>query len=143
MTYAGRSLLISGDTYGRDIGDSPETCEAAESEMVQRASAIPIKSDVLIAPHHGADNGSSACFIKAVAPTYVIFSAGHAHKHPRSTTVQRYLDEGVAVDKIFRTDLGDNEGAEEWSRGAGAGDKAGDDNVVVRMSAEGVLHVEQ
>ena len=41
----------------------------------------PMSSFVLIAPHHGADNASSTCFIRAVDPHWVIFPAGHAHEH--------------------------------------------------------------
>ncbi|NIQ14291.1 MAG: hypothetical protein GTO02_07775, partial [Candidatus Dadabacteria bacterium] len=65
--------------------------------MVANKDNVSLKSDVIIAPHHGADNGSSKCFIEAVDPTYVIFSAGHRHDHPRAVTAQRYIDHGVSV----------------------------------------------
>lgn len=37
-------------------------------------------------------------------PDFVIFPAGHDHEHPTANTAQRYIDDGVNVDNIFRTD---------------------------------------
>ena len=69
--------------------------------MVDRASAtdpdelVTIKSDVMIAPHHGGNNGSSKCFIEAVDPTFVVFPAGHAHHHPTKGAAERYTGAGI------------------------------------------------
>ena len=94
-------------------------------------------------------NGSSTAFIEAVSPEYVIFSAGHAHRHPWNSAAQRYLIYGVAEDKMFRTDRGDNEVSDdeagmEWpSPGAGEEpDKIGDDDVDVLLPKEGAVVVE-
>jgi hypothetical protein len=144
LEYHGNSVLFCGDTVGRHIGDDKDVCIAAEREMVNQSSAVPIRANVIVAPHHGADNGSSTKFIKAVNPTYVIFSAGHKHNyfHPRKTTAQRYLDNGVNINNIFRTDLGDNEGGEEWSYGGtGKVDKAGDDNVDITIDEKSNIEV--
>lgn len=54
-----------------------------------------LRIDVMIAPHHGGNNGSSRCFIEATTPTHVIFSAGHQHDHPADVTAQRYIDFGI------------------------------------------------
>jgi len=134
LVYDGKSVLFPGDTVGRGIGDPAETCIAAEREMVENAVAIPIDSDILIAPHHGADNGSSSCFIEAVSPEWVIFPAGHSHEHPRASTAERYLAAGVDIDNIFRTDRGDNEGPPEWEHLSGnTKDRRGDDTVLIRL----------
>ena len=74
--------------------------------MVDMAGVIDIDSDVLIAPHHGADNGSSTEFISAVSPDFVIFSAGHRHDHPSNVTAQRYITSGVNVANMFRKHIG-------------------------------------
>lgn len=50
--------------------------------MVDRSEVIKIDSDVIVAPHHGANNGSSEKFIEKVSPEFVIFGAGHDHQHP-------------------------------------------------------------
>ena len=128
LVFAGRSILFTGDAVGRHIGDPADALLGSERVMVENAAVIAIDSDVLIAPHHGVDNGSSAAFIHAVSPTWVIFPSGHAHSHPRATTAARYLAHGVALDRIFRTDLGDDEGDSEWDHGrvAGQRDAVGD-----------------
>ena len=144
LEFKGKSILFTGDAVGRHIGDDPDEIIASEKFMVDNKGTTPIDSDVLIAPHHGADNGSSTKFIKAVSPTWVIFSAGHDHKHPTASAAKRYLDNGVAKDHMLRTDLGDDEGSIEWKHGRKNGhtDKAGDDDVDILIRSNGEIVVE-
>lgn len=144
LYFAGRSILFTGDAVGRHIGDPADTIIASERFMVENSAVIPIDSDVLIAPHHGADNASSTNFISAVSPEWVIFSASHAHRHPRADAAQRYLDSGVALDHIFRTDLGDNEGGDEWDHGSNTpgGNVLGRDNVDILIRPNGEVLVD-
>jgi competence protein ComEC len=146
LSYKGKqSILLCGDAVGRHRDSPPGTCIAAEREIVDRAPTVTIKSDVVVAPHHGANNGSSEDFIRAVSPKYVIFSAGHSanYKHPTKAAAERYLAAGVDVKKMFRTDLGDDEGPEEWDVGRipNSHDASGDDDVEVKVSNAGVLTV--
>jgi beta-lactamase superfamily II metal-dependent hydrolase len=132
--YGGHSVLITGDTLGRAQGNPASVCSYAERIMAGNAAAVPIDSDVLIGQHHGADNSTSTCFIRAVSPRFVIFSAGHEFNHPREATVQRLVANGVALANIFRTDLGDNEGGTEMVAGSGrCADPRGDDDVEIRL----------
>jgi len=134
--YGGHSVLLTGDSLGRRQGDPANTCAYAERIMRDRALAgtVAIDSDVLIAGHHGADNASSTCFIQAVSPRFVVFSAGNEYHHPRQATVTRLTDNGVALSDIFRTDLGDNEGGTEMTEGAGeCADPTRDDDVEIRL----------
>jgi len=119
--------------------------------MVDNAAAVPLKSDVLLAPHHGGDNGSSACFIQAVDPKFVVFSAGHSHDHPTADAAGRYLAHGVPLANMFRTDLGDDESANdtanterEWDHGRipGCSDQRGDEDVDIVIRADGTAEVE-
>lgn len=144
LSYKGKSILYTGDAVGRDIGDPAGTLIATEKFMVDNADTIGIDSDVLIAPHHGGDNASTEGFIKSVSPTFVIFSAGHEYKHPRKTTAKRYLDYGVSLKKIFRTDLGDDEGVDEWDEGRILGniDGRGDDDVDILIRENGEVVVD-
>lgn len=143
LQYKGRSILFCGDAVGRHIGDPDDVCIAAEKFMVEMAEVLPLKSDVIIAPHHGADNGSSTRFIKTVAPTYVIFSAGHKHEHPRAAAARRYSSAGVKVKNMFRTDRGDNEGGDEWEVGRGdSPDRPGDDDVDILIGKDGAVKVQ-
>ena len=108
---------------------------------------VALAAGVLVAPHHGADNGSSTCFIEAVDPDFVIFSAGSQFGHPRDSTARRYLDHGVGLDSIFRTDRGDDEdgdvGSFEWKNGSVSGcqDQKGDDDVDIVIVEGGALSV--
>jgi competence protein ComEC len=145
LVFAGKSILFCGDAVGRHIDDPVDSCIAAEKFMVDNAGIIPIDSDVIIAPHHGADNGSSTAFIEAVSPEFVVFSAGHDHGHPTAAAAQRYLDFGVSIDKIFRCDLGDDEGDEdEWTHWQvpGTTDGDGDDTVDILTRPTGQILVE-
>jgi|TARA_R110000772_G_scaffold257336_2_gene374097 beta-lactamase superfamily II metal-dependent hydrolase len=141
LAFAGRAILFTGDAVGR-TGDGDKDCWATEKYMVDNTPQVPLQSDVLIAPHHGADNASSRCFIEAVDPDWVIFPAGSDHEHPREATAQRYLTHGVARERIFRTDLGDDEGEAEWAHGASpAGDSRGDDDIEIIITARGEVTV--
>ena len=144
LYFAGRTILFTGDAVGRHIGDPADAMIASERFMVENSEVIPIDSDVLIAPHHGADNGSLTAFINAVSPEWVIFSAGHAHHHPRSEAAQRYLDNGVELDHIFRTDLGDDEGGDERGHGNSTpgGNVLGRDNVDILIRPSGEVLVD-
>lgn len=63
-----------------------------------------LKSDILIAPHHGSSGSSSDIFLNNVEPEYVIISCGWQNRFgfPRNIVLNRYEKRGI---KIFRTDL--------------------------------------
>lgn len=143
VEYAGRSVLFGGDAVGRYDDEPDDDLRATEHFLINNASQW-LNSDIVIAPHHGADNGSSTAFIQATSPEYVIFSAGHKHRHPRQATADRYLAQGVHLDKIFRTDRGDDERRpnkpdDEWAEGRipGCDDPSGDDDIEIIIAADG------
>jgi len=144
LQYRDRAILFCGDAVGRHDGGPQTQCIATEKFMVEMSRAIPLKSEVIIAPHHGADNGSSVAFIEKVNPEYVILSAGHRYEHPRDFAVQRYLNSGVAGSCIFRTDLGDDEGDRERDGGrvAGHSDPVGDDDIDIVIRNDGDVVVD-
>jgi competence protein ComEC len=133
--YGGHSVLLTGDTVGRLRGDPGKTCAYAERFMRDHADEWPIRSDVLIGQHHGGDNATSNCFLRAVKPRFVVFSAGHKNYfHPTQKAANRVMATArIHADAIFRTDLRDNEGDGEWrfKSLAGCKDKAGDDDVEI------------
>jgi beta-lactamase superfamily II metal-dependent hydrolase len=146
LIYDGKSVLFTGDTIWREIDGAPDQHKAAEREMVEWNPAIPLESDVIIAPHHGGDNASSMKFIQAVDPDFVVVSAGNLNDHPRAEVAERYLTEGVVEDHIFRTDRGSTKGGKEWLGGHRGhvdtgGDKSGDDDVEVFLHKQGMVEV--
>lgn len=142
LSFGSRSVIFCGDTVGRHIGDPEDTCIAAEKFMVDHQNEVSLDSDVMIAPHHGADNGSTPQFIRAISPEYVIFSAGHRFEHPREQAAERYLHNGVSLKRMFRTDLHDNEGGDEWTYGEGdLPHRIGTRHVEVSIKKSGSINV--
>ncbi|CAM5795934.1 DNA internalization-related competence protein ComEC/Rec2 [Rhizobacter fulvus] len=58
-----------------------------------------LRSDVLIAPHHGSKTSSSDAFLDAVAPRVAVFQAGYRNRfgHPAPQVVERYRAHGIAT----------------------------------------------
>lgn len=69
-------------------GDIEKNVELALVEL----DADILKSDVVIAPHHGSKSSSTAAFIEAVAPSASIMTPGYLNRyqHPRPEVVVRY-----------------------------------------------------
>jgi beta-lactamase superfamily II metal-dependent hydrolase len=139
LDYADASLLLTGDTIGRLAAWPDDECGFAEADMVGNQAAVALAADVLLAPNHGANNGSSRCLIDAVEPTYVIFPAGHGDSRPSQAAAARYLSAGIPASRLLRTDRGDDEGEGEWAylRSADCRDQPGDDDIEVLMPDQG------
>jgi competence protein ComEC len=75
--------------------------EAADERALIARSGEALRSDVLVAPHHGGRGSSSPKFVAAVTPRDVVFSAGYrnAFGHPRAEVLERY-----AASRHWRTD---------------------------------------
>lgn len=129
----GNSVLFTGDAVGRHRNDREDALLATEEFLVTNAAPL-LSSTIVIAPHHGAKNGSSAAFVDLVKPKWVIFPAGHQHKHPTKRTADIYLQTTTA-DKLLRTDRGDDEGGDEWAVGrrAGCKDDYADDTIQIQL----------
>lgn len=84
------SLLLSGDIGAR-----------REHELMLRWGTR-LRSDIVLAPHHGSKASSSSAFLESTAPDVVIFSAGYFNRfrHPHPDTLSRYADI-----RQYRTDL--------------------------------------
>ncbi|GHG03027.1 DNA internalization-related competence protein ComEC/Rec2 [Thalassotalea marina] len=63
-----RSILLTGDISSR-----------IEQDLVNHVPEL-LKSDVMLAPHHGSKSSSSLAFIHTVAPEVAIFSAGYLNR---------------------------------------------------------------
>jgi len=74
----------------------------AEKELVA-ISGDDLKSNVLIAPHHGSRTSSSEFFIDSVNPETVIFSSGwrNRYRFPNQSVLKTYRERGC---RILRTD---------------------------------------
>jgi competence protein ComEC len=77
----------------------PADIEArAERQLIERWGG-QLRSQVLVAPHHGSKTSSTPEFIDAVAPRYVLLPAGYRSRyhHPNMAVVQRYAERGIAM----------------------------------------------
>jgi competence protein ComEC len=86
LAYGDFNLLLTGDAGA-----------AAETELLR--SGQPLQAMVLKAGHHGSNTSSSAAFLAAVRPTYVIISAGAGNDfgHPAPAMVERAAAVGATV----------------------------------------------
>jgi competence protein ComEC len=76
----------------------PGDIEAAAEQRLLAEHGDLLKSDVLLAPHHGSKTSSSEAFVMTVKPEWVIFAAGWRNhfRHPRPEVVARYEAAGAA-----------------------------------------------
>lgn len=91
ITAHGRSLLLPADAE-RDV-----------EERQLRTMAALLRSDVLVAPHHGSQTSSTAPWVAAVNASTVIFPVGYRNRfrHPAAEVVERYQQSGA---RLLRTD---------------------------------------
>ncbi|MDO8705695.1 MAG: DNA internalization-related competence protein ComEC/Rec2 [Sulfuricaulis sp.] len=77
----------------------PADIEAkAERQLIEQWGSR-LRSDVLVAPHHGSKTSSTPEFIETVAPRYVLFPVGYRnhYHHPNPAVVERYVERGIAM----------------------------------------------
>lgn len=83
------SILLPGDIE-----------KSAETHLLRshRSNKI-LKSDLLVAPHHGSRTSSSPGFVDAVQADYVLFPVGYRNRYgfPKPQVLERYLQRGTQV----------------------------------------------
>lgn len=90
LSYGGRSLLFPGDLE-----------RAGEEVVISRAGSL-LRSDILLAPHHGSRSSCSKAFLQMVRPQTCIISSGHGNYFgfPHPETLKRLRDAGSQVVRI-------------------------------------------
>jgi competence protein ComEC len=103
------SLLLTGDiekeaenTLLNDVIED-DALQANIHEVSGESISSRLKSDVLIAPHHGSKTSSTRQFVQAVGAQHVIFTVGYLNrfKHPKPLIQERFEDSGAL---IYRSD---------------------------------------
>ncbi len=82
---AGKVVLLTGDIE-----------KAQEAALAERAGAR-LKSDILLAPHHGSNTSSTEVFLAQVRPKLVVIQAGARNRygHPAPKVLARYQALGI------------------------------------------------
>lgn len=98
-------LIIGGSTRWLLPGDIERTAERALN-----GAAAPLRSDVVLAPHHGSITSSSPEFVAATSASKVIVSAAYRHHfgHPHPLVSARWQQAGATVLNVAEC------GALEW-----------------------------
>jgi competence protein ComEC len=80
------------------VGDIEQAQEAALANG-EGQTAMTLRADVLLVPHHGSKTSSSEVFLTAVRPSHAIVQAGYRNRfgHPAAPVMERYRRMGVAV----------------------------------------------
>jgi competence protein ComEC len=90
VSSGGTSFLFPGDL------------EAAGEQLLISRSGSRLKSDVLLAPHHGSRSSSSRAFLEAVNPKVCIISSGQGNPFgfPSQETLGRLRDQGCRILRV-------------------------------------------
>jgi competence protein ComEC len=85
ITAGNHSALLTGDISSK-----------VESRLIENYGTA-LKSDILLAPHHGSKSSSSSAFLNLVAPDIALVSNGFQNRfrHPNPDVVSRYRDQGA------------------------------------------------
>ncbi len=99
--------VIRVETAGGSVLLAADIERLSEMNLAERH--MPLKADVLVAPHHGSKSSSTPGFLAAVSPRLIVIPVGHRNRygHPHPEVLARYRALGV---DIARTD---REGAVE------------------------------
>jgi len=92
VPLGGRRLLFTGDIGG-----------PAERDLLDSGGLSP--ADLLMVPHHGSGNSSTAAFIEAISPRWAIVSVGWGNRfnHPSERALGRYGDLRVRLERTDRS----------------------------------------
>ena len=94
--YFAHGILNILTDLAKSFGNYGDISSQVEQRLIEQFGR-QLKADVLVAPHHGSKTSSGVEFITAVAPQYVIFSAGYLNRWqmPVDSVVDKYQSEGV------------------------------------------------
>jgi competence protein ComEC len=97
-----RSCVLRVDTAHGAVLVTGDAERLAEMNLAERRQ--PLAAEVLIAGHHGSNSSSTADFLAAVRPRWVLLSVGHRNRygHPHAEALVRFRAVGAQVARTDR-----------------------------------------
>ena len=101
-----KSILLTGDmdmlSEANMVVDTNPNSVGIRT--IDALTQTPLKTDIVLMPHHGSDSSSSAPLIDATQSKWAVAQAGmyNHFQHPRDAVIQRYQKAGA---QIWRTDI--------------------------------------
>lgn len=99
ITANGQSALIMGDLSKRgeallikeSEGKSAPSVVAAKTNQSIKAVDVSLKSELLIAGHHGSNTSTGQAWLNAVSPRHIVFTAGYLNRYqfPNKPVLER------------------------------------------------------
>lgn len=141
LDLGARRILLPGDSEagGRRAPTTPPTRTSVEGRLLA-CCAAELRSDILVAGHHGSMTSSRTAFLDAVGATHFVVSAGPTKYAtvtlPDAVIIAEYARRGT----VWRTDLNDATcGANPAKIGPdNDGRPGGCDNIRITIDAAGV-----
>lgn len=138
-----RRLLLPGDAEagGRKAPATKPAANSIEGELIACCST-ELRSDILVAGHHGSMTSSRTAFLNAVGAKHYIVSAGPTRYGPKVTLPDKEVVEELSRrGTVWRTDNDDAACAKDDAKiGPDAdGDPGGCDNIRIVIDATGAI----
>jgi beta-lactamase superfamily II metal-dependent hydrolase len=139
-----RHILLPGDgeAGGRNLPTVPPTPSSVEGQLLACCAAA-LRSDILVAGHHGSKTSSRTAFLDAIGATNFIVSAGPTKYATVTLPDREVISEYARRGTVWRTDLNDAT-CRTNPRKIGPdndGKPGGCDNILVTISPTGAVAV--
>ena len=145
LELGSRHVLLMGDAEagGRKAPSTTPTGSSIEGKLLACCSG-DLKADVLVVGHHGSKTSSRVKFLNAVRPTVMVVSAGPTKYGSVVLPDAEIVTELERRGQVFRTDLEDATCATSPDKIGPKedGKPGGCDNVLVKISAQGIISAE-
>ncbi|MBN2606696.1 MAG: DNA internalization-related competence protein ComEC/Rec2 [Thiotrichales bacterium] len=91
--------ISTGKTAMMVMGDASKAIEHTLIEQARKPGNLALKSEVLIAGHHGSHTATSLAWLETIQPKLVLFSAGYFNRYhfPNKPVVERINKLGISM----------------------------------------------
>lgn len=142
LTLGSRVILLPGDAEagGRTSPTTAPSARSVEGQLLA-CCAAELRSDILIAGHHGSTTSSRSAFLDAVGAAHYVVSSGPTRYGSVTLPDAPVIAEFTRRGSVWRTDLSDSACATSAAKiGPDSDGRAGGcDNVRIVVAADGTI----